>query len=220
MVPVLVGGSALYIRAIVDDFEFPGTDPALRAALEAELADDRSGGAARAGWPRLDPASAAQILPGNGRRVVRALEVIELTGQPFTAAASAAAATCCREWSRSAWTSTARGWTQRIAERVDAMWAAGLVDEVAAAGRHTGCGTGSRPRGPSATGRCWPSWTARLTEDEARTRTVTATRRFARRQDSWFRKDPRIAWLPFDRPDLVDAGWSRSRRGRAARVPD
>ena len=84
VVPIVVGGSALYIRAIVDDFVFPGTDPAVRARWEAELAEVGSP-ALHERLARLDPAAAAAIEPANGRRVVRALEVIELTGQPYPA---------------------------------------------------------------------------------------------------------------------------------------
>ena len=83
VIPVLVGGSALYIRAILDEFEFPGTDPVVRARLEGELAEV----GAEAMYARLvevDPAAAVRMLPQNGRRVVRALEVIELTGEPWT----------------------------------------------------------------------------------------------------------------------------------------
>ena len=84
-VPVLVGGSGLYVRAALDDLNFPGTDPALRKELEDEL--DRTGpGPLHDRLARLDPAAAAAILPSNGRRIVRALEVIELSGQSFNAA--------------------------------------------------------------------------------------------------------------------------------------
>ena len=91
-VPLLVGGSGLYVRAVLDELEFPGTDPAVRARLEAELADGRAGARCTPGWPALDPAAAAAILPSNGRRIVRALEVIELTGRPVHRAAARAAA--------------------------------------------------------------------------------------------------------------------------------
>jgi tRNA dimethylallyltransferase len=202
VVPVLVGGSALYVRAIVDDFRFPGTDPMLRAALEAELA---------AGGPEplhrrlteLDPASAAQILPGNGRRVVRALEVIALTGDPFTATLPA------RDYALPGVVQIGLDidrprLDQRIAERVDRMWAAGLVAEVRRlldAGLREGR-TASRALGYR---QVLAYLDGELTEDDARTRTVAATRKFARRQDGWFRKDRRIRWLAHDRSDLTDA---------------
>jgi tRNA dimethylallyltransferase len=84
VVPVLVGGSALYVRAILDDFVFPGTDPVVRERLEAELEREGSGALHRR-LAEVDPAAAAQILPSNGRRIVRALEVVEITGAPYVA---------------------------------------------------------------------------------------------------------------------------------------
>jgi tRNA dimethylallyltransferase len=202
VVPVLVGGSALYVRAIVDDFRFPGTDPTLRAELEAELARHGPEPLHRR-LAELDPASAAQILPGNSRRVVRALEVIALTGDPFTATLPA------RHYALAGVVQVGLDidrvrLDQRIAERVDRMWAAGLVAEV---GRLADRGlregrTASRALGYR---QVLAHLDGELTEEEARTRTVTATRRFARRQDGWFRKDPRITWLAYDRSDLTDA---------------
>ncbi|NYD43290.1 tRNA (adenosine(37)-N6)-dimethylallyltransferase MiaA [Nocardioides panaciterrulae] len=200
-VPVLVGGSALYTRAILDRFDFPGTDEAVRSRLEEELA--------AVGAPTLhrrlagrDPEAAARILPENGRRVVRALEVIEITGRPFSASlptmAYADAATVQVGLDIDRPTLDAR-----IAQRVDQMFADGLVAEVErllaeglAEGRTAGRAIGYREVAAHLAGD--------LTLDEARERTVVATRRFARRQDSWFRKDPRIVWVPFDAPDRVE----------------
>ena len=108
VVPIVVGGSALYIRAIVDDFQFPGTDPAYAAAGRPQLEVLGPEGLHRR-LADLDPEAAAQLLPGNSRRVVRALEVIELTGGR-TRPSSPHIATCCPGWSRSAWTSTGRAW--------------------------------------------------------------------------------------------------------------
>jgi tRNA dimethylallyltransferase len=201
VVPVLVGGSALYVRAVLDRFEFPGTDPDLRARLESELA--RVGPAAL--HDRLaaaDPEAAGRILPSNGRRIVRALEVVELTGQRFSAALPT------YEYAYPAVTQIGVDvprdvLDRRIADRVDAMWRAGLVDEVRElerAGLREGR-TASRALGYAQVLRFLAG---ECTEDDARAETVRATRRFARRQDSWFRKDPRIVWLPHDAPDLVD----------------
>jgi tRNA dimethylallyltransferase len=201
VVPVLVGGSALYVRAVLDRFEFPGTDPDLRARLESELA--RVGPAAL--HDRLaaaDPEAAGRILPSNGRRIVRALEVVELTGQRFSAALPT------YEYAYPAVTQIGVDvprdvLDRRIADRVDAMWKAGLVDEVrelARAGLREGR-TASRALGYAQVLRFLAG---ECTEDDARAETVRATRRFARRQDSWLRKDPRIVWLPHDAPDLVD----------------
>jgi tRNA dimethylallyltransferase len=201
VVPVVVGGSALYVRAVLDRFEFPGTDPDLRARLESELA--------RVGPAELhdrlaaaDPEAAERILPSNGRRIVRALEVVELTGQRFSAALPT------YEYAYPAVTQIGVDvprdvLDRRIADRVDAMWKAGLVDEVrelARAGLREGR-TASRALGYAQVLRFLAG---ECTEDDARAETVRATRRFARRQDSWFRKDPRIVWLPHDAPDLVD----------------
>jgi tRNA dimethylallyltransferase len=203
--PVLVGGSALYVRAVLDRFEFPGTDPALRATLEAELAD--AGAAAlheRLG--RLDPPAAATILPGNGRRIVRALEVIALTGRAYSASLpqhAYALGEPGRPPVQLGVDVPREVLNARIEARVRAMWAAGLVDEVRrldAAGLRQGR-TASRALGYAQVLR---HLAGECSSDEARDDTVRATRRFARRQDAWFRKDPRIRWLSSDAPDLVD----------------
>jgi len=190
-VPILVGGSGLYIRGALGDLSFPGTDPAVRERLEAELA---AGGAAalHARLAGLDPAAAAAILPSNGRRIVRALEVIEISGRPFTATLPA------YESSRPAVQIGVRvprdELDRRIAARVDAMWAGGFEDEVRRlerAGLRDGR-TASRALGYAQMLRYLAGeWTLAQARDE----TARATRRFARRQESWFRRDPRITWL-------------------------
>jgi tRNA dimethylallyltransferase len=202
--PIVVGGSALYVRAIVDDFDFPGTDPTVRARLENELASE---GAERM-YQRLsdaDPVAASRILPGNTRRVVRALEVIELTGRSFSASLPAhryrlpAVVQIGLAIDRASLDA-------RIAARVDAMWAAGFVAEVrrlAAAGLRESL-TASRALGYRQVLRFL---NGEITEAQARDLTISATRKFARRQDSWFRKDARIRWLSYDRPDLVSAAY-------------
>jgi len=190
--PIVVGGSGLYVRAAIDKLEFPGTDPALRASIEDELA--RVGSAAlHARLASLDPVAAAAILPGNGRRIVRALEVIELSGQPFSATlpdyeAFYPAVQLGVEVPR-------RVLDERIADRVDRMWRRGLVAEVRrleAAGLRAGR-TASRALGYAQVLRFLAGeWS----EEEAAADTVLATRRFVRRQESWFRRDPRVVWLP------------------------
>jgi tRNA dimethylallyltransferase len=188
-VPLLVGGSGLYIRAVLEEFEFPGTDPAVRARLEAELA---AGGPASLyerlrGW---DPVAASKILPSNGRRIVRALEVIELTGRPFTASLPAPT-----PHYRSVQIGIDRDPDEldgRIARRVDLMWAAGLVDEVRGLdGLRDGLTAGRALGYQQALAQIDGS----LTQDEAKEETVRGTRRFVRRQRSWFRRDPAIVWL-------------------------
>jgi len=201
VLPIVVGGSALYIRAIVDDFRFPGTDPRLRAELEAEL--ERTGPEAlHRRLTETDPAAAAVIEPRNGRRIVRALEVIALTGEPFQA--TLPEHTAVLPGVRLVGLDVDRPTLdRRIAERVDAMWRQGFVDEVrrlADHGLRDGL-TASRALGYR---QVLAFLDGEIDEHQARADTVTATRRFARRQDSWFRRDPRIRWLRYDAPDLVD----------------
>ena len=189
--PILVGGSGLYVRAAIDDLRFPGTDTRLRAALEAEL--ERVGPRPlHARLAAVDPAAAAAILPGNGRRIVRALEVIELSGRPFSATLPdykyvLPTVQIGVELPRSEL-------DQRIADRVTRMWKLGLVDEVRRlelAGLREGR-TASRALGYAQVLRFLAGeWT----EDEAAAQTILATRRFVRRQESWFRRDPRVTWI-------------------------
>ena len=201
VVPVVVGGSALYVRAIVDEFEFPGTDPAIRSRLEAEL--DRLGPEAlHRRLADLDPDAAAAILPGNGRRTVRALEVIELTGRPFSARLPAHRYALDRVVQIGLDVPRAE-LDRRIADRVDRMWADGFVREVRELeqrGLRDGL-TASRGLGYR---QVLEFLAGEITEAEARERTITATRKFARRQDGWFRKDARITWLDPQDPRLVD----------------
>ncbi|MET8865374.1 tRNA (adenosine(37)-N6)-dimethylallyltransferase MiaA [Nonomuraea sp. NPDC004580] len=199
-VPVLVGGSGLYVRAAIDDLEFPGTEPEIRARLEAELAE-RGPAPLYERLREQDPAAAAAILPTNGRRIVRALEVIELSGRPFSATMPSYDAV---------YPSVQIGievprpvLDERIELRVERMWAAGLVDEVRtllgqglAEGR-----TASRALGYAQVVKFLEGeWS----EEQAKAETVRLTRRFARRQESWFRRDPRVRWLAYDAPDLLE----------------
>ena len=195
-VPVLAGGSGLYVRAALDDLDFPGTDPGIRARLEEELA--RAGAAAlHARLAALDPAAAGSILPGNGRRIVRALEVIELSGRPFTATMPAYQQN--RPAVQLGLALPRPELDRRIAARVDRMWQAGLEAEVrnlAAQGLRDGK-TASRALGYQQLLRYLDG---QGTLDEARLETIKATRRFARRQESWFRRDPRVRWLDAAQP--------------------
>jgi tRNA dimethylallyltransferase len=202
IVPVLAGGSGLYVRGVLDDLEFPGTDPVLRARLEAELAEtgpDPMYARLRA----ADPEAAERIQPNNGRRIVRALEVIEFTGRPFTATLPSyryvypGAVQIGLDVSRPEL-------DERIAGRVERMWTRGLVDEVArlaAVGLRAGR-TASRALGYV---QVLKYLSGEWTEEQAKRETIKATRRFARRQDSWFRRDPRVRWLAYDRADLAAA---------------
>ncbi len=198
-VPVLVGGSGLYLRAALDDLDFHGTDPSARARLESELAEVGPA-VLHARLATLDPAAAIAILPSNGRRIVRALEVIELTGRPFTATMPAYEQ--IRPAVQLGLTLPRPELDQRIAARVDAMWQAGFEAEVRELARHglRDGRTASRALGYQQMLR---HLDGELTLDQARKETVKATRRFARRQESWFRRDPRIHWLDASHPGLL-----------------
>jgi tRNA dimethylallyltransferase len=197
--PILVGGSGLYVRGAIDNLEFPGTDPAVRAGLEAELSEVGPA-PLHARLAVLDPVAAAAILQGNGRRIVRALEVIQLSGRPFSATLP--------EY-ESVYPVIQLGVAvprpeldQRIADRVDRMWRLGLLDEVRrldAAGLRDGR-TASRALGYA---QVLKFLSGDWSEDEAAAQTIQATRRFVRRQESWFRRDPRVQWIPAG-ADLVD----------------
>jgi tRNA dimethylallyltransferase len=199
--PVLVGGSGLYVQAVLDDLEFPGTDEAVRARLEAELA---SAGAAalHERLAALDPAAALAILPSNGRRVVRALEVIEITGRPFSAnlpkPGPARYGTVLigvdREVSEL---------DERVDLRVRRMFDAGLVDEVRELER------GGLRDGRTASRALGYQQVLSALDGEydlaaAAEETARATRRFVRRQRSWFRRDRRITWLNASGPELLE----------------
>jgi len=201
--PVLVGGSGLYVRGALDRLDFPGESPQIRARLYDELT--RVGPLQlHARLATLDPAAAMAILPSNGRRIVRALEVIELTGGPFTARMPAFEAMfdCVQVGLDRA------DLDEQVERRVLRMMASGFLDEVRSLLPH---GLRASPTAGKALGY------AQLLDvlddqgavigdlDEAVAITVRATRRFARRQRSWFRRDPRISWLDGTRPDLVTA---------------
>lgn len=188
--PILVGGSGLYVRAAVDHMEFPGTDPDLRARLEAEAAADR--------WSlhqrlrELDPTAAEKITVNDQRRIARALEVIELTGRAFSAQLPD-----YQEIEPTIHLGLSMDRPilhERIATRVELMWDHGWVDEVRsllevglAEGR-----TASRAIGYAQIRR---HLDGELSAAEAKEETIVRTRQFARRQDTWFRRDPRIHWI-------------------------
>ena len=201
-VPVLVGGSMLYLQSLLDDWSFPTTDPAVRKKWELRLAEigvDRL----HAELADRDPAAAAWILPTDGRRIVRALEVVELTGQPFAASAPVIGTP--------RWDTMIVGLDcetalldQRLARRTETMFDDGLVDEVIALlGRGLRDGvTASRALG-------YAQVIADLDTggngDGAREPTIIGTRRYVRRQRSWFRRDHRIHWLDASGSDNADA---------------
>lgn len=196
--PVLVGGSALYTRAILDRFDFPGTDAAVRERYEAEL-EEVGSAVLHARLRELDPVSAERIEVENGRRVVRALEVIELTGQPFSARLPV------QEYADPATVQVGVAierdvLEERIRLRVRQMFDEGLLEEVErllpaglAEGRTASLAIGYRQAMAVLAGE--------MSLDEAIERTVIATRKFARRQMAWWRNDPRITWVAHDDPD-------------------
>lgn len=200
--PVLVGGSALYTRAVLDHFDFPGTDPVLRARLEGELQEQ---GPARlyARLVELDPEAATRIRPDNGRRIVRALEVIELTGDRFTARLPELTYRDPRTVQLGV-DIDREALHRRIEERVVAMFEAGFVAEVE---RLLAAGLAQSRTAAGAIGyrQVADHLRGRIGLEEAQARTVVATRQFARRQDAWFRKDPRIHWIRYDDPARLDA---------------
>jgi tRNA dimethylallyltransferase len=193
-VPLLVGGSGLYVRAVVDQLDFPGTDPELRARLEDELAA-RGPASLHMRLSEVDPVAARDILPSNGRRLVRALEVVELTGKPFAATLPAPA----ERYDTVQIGLDRADLDERVAARVDRMWAGGLVDEVR---RLAERGLRDSPTASRALG--YQQVLELGDTPAARDRTVVATRRFVRRQRSWFRRDPRVHWLDAAAPDLVE----------------
>ncbi len=198
-VPLLVGGSGLYVRSVLEQFDFPGTDSALRAELEADLAA-LGPAAMHARLAARDPGAAARILPTNGRRIVRALEVVRLTGSPFVA--SLPTPTPYYPAVHIGVDRDAAELDERIADRVEHMWADGLVAEVRVLeqrGLREGR-TASRALGYQHVLRFLAGEYA---EDVAREETVSATRRFVRRQRSWFRRDPAVTWLDGASPDLL-----------------
>jgi tRNA dimethylallyltransferase len=211
--PLLVGGSGLYVRAVLDEFDFPGTDPALRAELEAELATVGPQ-ALHERLRAVDPEAAAAILPGNGRRIVRALEVIALTGRPFTARLPAP---------RPAYDAVLIGLDtdravldDRVAVRVEQMWREGFVAEVRRL-EQEGLRSGRTARAALGYQQILAFLAGELSEAGAKAETIRATRRFVRRQRSWFRRDPRVVWLDALRPDLLEAAVAVIRD--AGRVP-
>ncbi|ADU48674.1 tRNA (adenosine(37)-N6)-dimethylallyltransferase MiaA [Intrasporangium calvum] len=190
-VPILVGGSGLYVRAALDRLEIPPTDPEVRGRLEAQAADLGTDAMYQL-LADADPAAARRIQPANVRRIVRALEVIELTGRPFSASMPT------REFVEP---TTMIGLAvdrpildARVDARVEQMWRAGLRDEVErllARGLRGGF-TASRAIGYA---QAIAVIDGRLTEAAAIAETARATRRYARRQESWFRPDPRVRWV-------------------------
>lgn len=199
--PILVGGSGLYVASVLDDLEFPGTDPLVRAGLEAELAQVGAAALHRR-LAAADPKAAAAILPANGRRIVRALEVVAITGRPFSAFLPDRGP---------AWRDTvvigldrpSEQLDERIERRVHRMFDDGLVGEVR---RLVDEGLRHGRTASSALGyrQVLAALDGEIDLERAAADTAAATRRFVRRQRSWFRRDQRVRWFDAGRPDLVE----------------
>jgi tRNA dimethylallyltransferase len=210
-VPVLVGGSGLYLRAALDRLDIPPTDPRVRADLVAQA--QRVGAAAMHDRLRTaDPAAAARILPGNVRRVVRALEVIALTGRPFSATLPVP------DYRRPALQLGLRAsrdlLDRRVEDRVRQMWRGGLLAEVerlASAGLRVGR-TASRALGYA---QALAQLDGVVEEGVAQQETARLTRRLVRRQQSWFGRDRRVRWLEVGDGDLLTravTAWAQAGR--------
>ncbi|GGF03087.1 tRNA dimethylallyltransferase [Mycetocola zhadangensis] len=198
--PILVGGSGLYVSSVLYDFQFPGSDAGIRARLEDELAA-LGPGTLYQRLAALDAGVAARIGPHNGRRIVRALEVAELTGSPV-AGMLPEEPVYWRTTSIVGLTAPRPELTARLDQRVHGMWDAGLLDEVHAllgVGLDRGV-TASRAIGYA---QAVKQLTGTASQAEAIEETQALTRRYARRQVSWFKRYADIAWLEYDAPDLV-----------------
>jgi tRNA dimethylallyltransferase len=205
--PILVGGSGLYVSSVIYDFRFPGTDPAIRERLEADLRRVGPGMMHRR-LVDVDPAAAAAIGPSNGRRLVRALEVVEMTGEPFGSGLPDDEAL----W-RPATILGLRAPRDELVPlldaRVEQMWEYGIVDEMAALlPRELGI-TASRAIGYA---QAAAQLRGAMTEREAVEQTQVFTRKYARRQVSWFRRYDAIHWLDYDDPQRLTSALDRLAR--------
>lgn len=198
-VPIVVGGSGLYVRAVLEEMDFPGTDPAVRTHWEQQL-NQFGAPALHAVLAKQDPHAAAAIEVNNGRRIVRALEVNQITGEPFIARLPAPVDRY--RTLRVGLHIDRETLDARIEQRVDAMWAAGFVEEV-----HTllGRGLAKAPTASAALGygAIVRYLAGEIDQEQARAITIEDTRKFARRQQRWFAKDERIQWFDHDLEDLA-----------------
>jgi tRNA dimethylallyltransferase len=197
---VIVGGTGLYIKAILDDLNFPDTDPEVRVKLEAELAE--FGAAALfTRLEELDPAAALAIDRANTRRVIRALEVIEITGMPFTANLPREDSSRYPDALQFGLVMDREHLRERIDQRVDRMWDAGFVDEVDRL-ISQGIGNGSTAQRALGYAQIIAMRSGTMTEEEAKEDTKRASRQYARRQETWFSRDARIQWVAQHQPRL------------------
>lgn len=200
---VIVGGTGLYIKAILDDLNFPDTDPSIRLALETQ-AEEIGLAALHARLSALDSAAGVAIDPKNARRVIRALEVIEITGKPFTANLPRKESTRYPLAQQFGLVMQRENLGERINSRVEKMWEAGFVAEVET------LLTGGLLEGRTAQlalgySQIIKYLAGQMTQEEAKEETKRATRQYARRQETWFARDERIVWISptQDRVDLI-----------------
>ena len=195
--PILVGGSGLYVNSVLEDLEFPGTNLEVRAKYE-EILDEKGVEALFQMLKEIDPKAAENILPNNARKIVRALEVNEITGKAFNAKLPEPSPIFSDV--RIALDMPRDLLDQRIIDRVHQMFEDGFVDEVKSIEKNLRLGkTAFRALGYS---QVLSLLSGEISEDEAITLTINATKKFARRQLSWFRRDPLIHWLDATSPDL------------------
>jgi tRNA dimethylallyltransferase len=192
--PILVGGSMLYVAAVLNRFEFPARDEALRAQLEQDLIDLGPHEMHRR-LKEIDPVAASRIIPENGRRSVRAIEIVTLTGEPVAAALPEVP----EDWQpvlEIGINGDRDHLRARLEARVVKMWQQGLIAEVKALEAH-GIRDGKTSSAAIGYAQALKQIDGEMTEAEAIADTVRLTQKYARRQMSWFRRDQRIKWLDY-----------------------
>jgi tRNA dimethylallyltransferase len=212
-VPILVGGSMLYIAAVLNTFEFPGQDEELRAKLEQELIEVGPGLMHRK-LQELDPVAASRIDPLNGRRIVRAIEIVSVTGAPFAASLPDDP----ESWQpvlEIGLNSERSHLVERLNQRVEKMWQRGLVDEVEQLLEH-GLREAKTSKRAIGYAQALAQLDGEITKAEAIEQTKLLTARYARRQMSWFRRDKRINWLDYQDSEATSKAIDLGRRWLAS----
>lgn len=199
---IVVGGTGLYVKAILDDLNFPERDPEIRERLQLE-SEAIGAIALHERLAKLDPAAAAAIPAQNVRRVVRALEVIEITGKPFTANLPREASTRYPAAKQFGLVMDRENLDERISKRVEGMWKSGFVDEVKGL-VEIGLREGKTAQAALGYSQILQFLDGEISEATAKDETKRATRQYARRQETWFSRDGRITWLKGDLSDRLE----------------